>query len=100
MNRSYLNRDAPTDVISFAMREGEFSEINPQLLGDVVISVETACRQAEERSISLEDELLTLLIHGILHLFGYDHENNDEKSAEIMREKERDLFGTIKKISD
>jgi probable rRNA maturation factor len=66
-----LNRDYPTDVLAFPQHKG-FPSPQPQLLGDVVISVETAARQAKEHGHSLARELALLLIHGILHLFGYD----------------------------
>lgn len=73
LNRTYRNRDRPTDVLSFSQREGEFP--GPAVvLGDVVISIETAKRQAQERGHSLEGEILELLAHGVLHLLGYDHE--------------------------
>lgn len=97
-NQRYLHRHRPTDVLSFSMREGAFSDINPQLLGDVVISVETAKRQAESKGLSLEEEICVLLIHGILHLFGYDHERSDIK-APVMQKKERDLLLLMEKKS-
>ncbi len=77
LNQRYFKSDRPTNVISFPMAQGEFSEINPQLLGDVVISMETAVREAEESGLSLEEEVAFLLIHGILHLTGYDHTGRD-----------------------
>ena len=98
LNQQYRNRPRPTDVLSFSMREGAFSDINPQLLGDVVISVETAKRQAESKGLSLEEEICVLLIHGILHLFGYDHEKSDLK-AQAMQKKERDLLLLMEKKS-
>lgn len=91
LNQQYLLRDRPTDVLAFPMREGSFSDINPQLLGDVVISVETAHRQAAEKKHSLADEVCVLLIHGILHLLGYDHETPGSQ-AKTMRKKEKELF--------
>lgn len=96
INSKYLNRDYPTNVISFPMREGAFSEINPYLLGDIVISVETAIRDAQEASISPYDEILFLLIHGFLHLIGYDHEKDPLKAKE-MEAKEKELFDKIKR---
>jgi len=99
INQRYLNRDRPTDVVAFAMREGDFTEINPELLGDVVISLETAFRQANEGKHSFEDELNHLLIHGILHLLDYNHENCDRLTANLMRQKERELFAVVKKSS-
>ncbi|MBW1776863.1 MAG: rRNA maturation RNase YbeY [Deltaproteobacteria bacterium] len=91
INREYLNRSGPTNVIAFPMREGPFSEITPALLGDVVISMETAAREAEAAGIPMETRFLELLVHGILHLFGFDHETDptnarrmEQKSAEIL----------------
>ncbi|HNR13140.1 MAG TPA: rRNA maturation RNase YbeY [Thermodesulfobacteriota bacterium] len=96
LNATYRNHNRPTDVLSFSMQEGDFGDLNPQVLGDVVISVETARRQAEERGQSFEEELCLLLIHGTLHLFGYDHERS-AAAARQMRGKERTLLRTLKK---
>ncbi|MCZ6479043.1 MAG: rRNA maturation RNase YbeY [candidate division NC10 bacterium] len=71
LNKVYLNHDRPTDVLAFPQQQGLPSP-QPHLLGDVVISVETAARQAKEHGHSLPHELALLLIHGILHLVGYD----------------------------
>ncbi len=95
INRNYLQRDWPTNVISFAMREGEDGEFHPELLGDVVISADTAARDAAEVGLPFESELYFLLLHGILHLFGYDHEWGSEEEAHRMEEMERTLFAVI-----
>ncbi|MEZ4484715.1 MAG: rRNA maturation RNase YbeY [Syntrophotaleaceae bacterium] len=95
INREYLQRDWPTNVISFAMREGEGGDMHPQLLGDVVISADTAARDAEEAGLPFESELYFLLLHGILHLFGYDHERGSEEQARLMEEMEQTLFAGI-----
>ncbi|MEE8229726.1 MAG: rRNA maturation RNase YbeY [candidate division NC10 bacterium] len=71
LNRAYLNHDRSTDVLAFP-QQGDSPAPCPHLLGDVVISVETAARQAQEHGHSLAREMALLLIHGILHLFGYD----------------------------
>jgi len=71
LNRAYLSRDHPTDVLAFPQPRG-FSLPGPHLLGDVVISVDTAARQAKAHGHSLNQELALLLIHGLLHLLGYD----------------------------
>ena len=71
LNRSYRRVAGPTDVLAFPMAEGAFARLAPECLGDVVISVETAVRQAEGGD--LKTELALLLVHGILHLVGYDH---------------------------
>ncbi|MCK4534631.1 MAG: rRNA maturation RNase YbeY, partial [Syntrophobacterales bacterium] len=88
INRQYLDRNYPTNVIAFSMNEGEFGDVNPNILGDIIISAETALRDAEAGGLSLEDELDYLIIHGVLHLLGYDHELPGE--AEEMREKEKE----------
>jgi len=96
VNKKYLNRNRPTNVISFSLTEGEFGNINPHVLGDVVISVEKALEQAETRGTSLEEELTFLLIHGVLHLVGYDHEGKrDERSK--MEEKEKEVYRFVTK---
>lgn len=91
LNESYRGIPAPTDVLSFPMGEGGGWEPNPHLLGDVVISLETASRQARDRGHSLEKEVCLLLIHGILHLLGYDHEGSAKKRR-TMQAKERELL--------
>ncbi len=91
-NRTYLKRDRSTNVISFSMHEGEFVEINPGLLGDIVLSVETAARDAAEGGIDLMDEVEFLLIHGLLHLTGYEHENTTPEESRRMKARERELF--------
>ena len=93
LNRDYRGKDKPTDVLSFAQREGEFAFVDDNLLGDVIISMDTTIRQATERNHSVETELRVLLVHGILHLLGYDHIEDDE--AEIMEAKEREVLAVI-----
>jgi probable rRNA maturation factor len=94
LNRQYLSRPGPTNVIAFPMREGEFADVSPRLLGDVVISVETAEREGSDSGIALEDRLDELLVHGILHLFGYDHEKN-EQEAEKMIKLEKEILSEL-----
>ncbi len=72
LNRQYRRKDKATDVLSFPA-----AEMAAGVAGDLVISLETALRQAEERSHSLETEIRVLLLHGLLHLAGYDHETDD-----------------------
>ncbi|MDD2316218.1 MAG: rRNA maturation RNase YbeY [Desulfobacterales bacterium] len=96
LNARYLNRQGPTNVISFPMREGEFSDISPDLLGDVVISADTAQKEADDQETTLEKRFNELLIHGILHLFGYDHEKDETRASE-MEEKSRALLEIIEK---
>ncbi len=91
LNRHYRGKDQPTDVLAFALREGEDAAVHPAVLGDVVISLDTAVRQALQRKISVADEVRTLLAHGILHLLGYDHERSPAE-ARRMFGKQRALL--------
>ena len=86
LNATYLNREGPTNVIAFPMQEGEFADISPDLLGDVVISVDTAEREGAAAGMDVETRTVELLVHGVLHLMGYDHEH-DEEEARRMEEK-------------
>lgn len=95
INRDYLQRDKSTNVISFAMQEGEGAGIQPSLLGDVVISAQTAARDAEEAGLPFASELYFLLLHGILHLVGYDHERGTEEEAAVMEAKEQEIFALL-----
>ena len=79
LNKKYREIDEPTDVLSFTMNE-KFPINNMTFLGDIVISVEQATNQANANNNSLSDEISLLLIHGILHLFGYDHDTNKNKN--------------------
>jgi probable rRNA maturation factor len=97
LNYRYRGYDKPTDVLSFAQRD-QIAEAPsppalpgmPPMLGDVVISVDTAERQAEAHGVSLEQELALLTVHGILHLLGYEDET--EAGAERMRVREREIL--------
>lgn len=94
LNKKYLKREGPTNVIAFPMNEGPFAEVTPDLLGDVVISLETAAKEGAKAGISMEDRLTQLLVHGILHLCGYDHETS-EKEALRMEEKNKEILKII-----
>ncbi len=96
LNEQYRHRNGPTNVLAFSMKEGEFADLTPELLGDVVISAETAAREADVLNISFTRRLDFLLIHGILHLFGYDHERSKADEAEMDRKTEA-LFNIISK---
>ena len=96
LNQQYLNRQGPTNVIAFAMREGEFSDLSPHLLGDVVISTDTAAREAQMAATSTEQRFNELLVHGILHLVGYDHETSED-DARVMENKSREILALIYK---
>jgi len=94
LNRQYLRRNRPTNVISFPMTSGDPAALPSRLLGDVVISAETAERQAEAGGRRTGEEILFLMIHGILHLLGYDHEKNAEERRK-MEAKERELLQSV-----
>jgi len=94
LNRTYRGIDAATDVLSFSQQEGE-AFVGPAgaapHLGDVIISVDTARRQAAQAGVSLQDEVSHLLVHGVLHLLGYDHEEPED--AQAMRLQEEAMLG-------
>ena len=96
LNRGYRAKDKPTDVLAFAQREGVGGSLQPQVLGDIVISLETAKRQAKRRGpAGLFAETRFLASHGLCHLLGYDHRNDAEEAtmnarmAELLREAAR-----------
>lgn len=91
LNLKYRGRNAPTDVLSFPL-DGAPAEVE-RLLGDVVISVETALRQAADYNAPLQREIYRLLIHGMLHLKGHDHERSAERR--VMEREERRLADAI-----
>lgn len=94
LNQRYRGRSGPTNVLAFAMAEGAFSDLRPELLGDVVISVDTLAREARRDGIARKAHLIRLLIHGILHLAGYDHEGS-EAEAERMEKKTESLMAAV-----
>lgn len=91
LNSQYRNIDKPTDVLSFAQEDDDIDNMSPHLLGDVVISAETAKHQAKEHQLDFTEELVLLIIHGILHLQGLDHERSPGEAKE-MRQKTYKLF--------
>ena len=95
LNKQYLNRDKPTNVLSFSLQEGEFGNVNPHILGDIVISVDTAQADAAQSTLTLEQEIDFLIIHGLLHLLGYNHENTTKEETKKMQVKEKDLFALL-----
>ena len=100
LNRRYRGKDRTTDVLAFAMRKAftlHALRLTPDMLGDVVISVPTAWRQAKEVRRSLDEELAWLLVHGILHLCGYDHERS-EKEARRMHRRERMILRSLERL--
>jgi probable rRNA maturation factor len=98
LNQLYLQHSGPTNVISFPMREGDFGEINPHVLGDVVISMDTCAREAEEAGITVEARFDQLLIHGILHLLGYDHVHS-ESEARVMEARSDELLALLEGLT-
>ena len=91
LNRRYRGKDRTTDVLSFSLREGMFSHIQPTVLGDIVISLPAAARQAAEAGHPLLREIERLLVHGLLHLLGYDHDRGPHEALRMER-KERKLL--------
>lgn len=103
LNLKYRSKDMPTDVLSFPMYEFDkngkiineaFIEDQPILIGDIVISLERAKKQAIEYGHSVEREIAFLTVHSMLHLFGYDHEL-DEDRRRTMREAEEEILKAI-----
>lgn len=106
LNRDYRGLDEPTDVLSFSAQEGDGAEFAGDELGDVIISIDTAARQAasaEHRgrvegdapgAWTLDDELTFLAVHGMLHLLGHDHAEPEEET--LMRAEERRIWTQIR----
>ncbi len=98
LNKRYLNRDGPTNVISFGQGEQFHNSTNIDILGDIAISVDTAERQATTRGVSLTDEILILIVHGLLHLLGYLHDPKEGaslKDESLMQAEETRLLSLI-----
>jgi rRNA maturation RNase YbeY len=93
LNARYRQIEKPTDVLAFAQREGEDSALGGPLLGDVVISVDTAARQADAKGLSLAGEVRVLLAHGVLHLLGYDHERSPAEARRMFAAQRRLVRG-------
>lgn len=90
LNRRYRNRNTATDVLSFPSEQAEFERQADSNLGDVVISVERAAAQAAERGLAFDEEVAQLILHGLLHLCGYDHEtDNGEMNRLELRLRRR-----------
>lgn len=94
LNLRHREVDAPTDVLSFPADEGEefpTPEGEPRYLGDIVVSVERVGRQAAEAGLAERDELAHVILHGLLHLLGYDHEEPEEEA--VMKAREEGVLG-------
>jgi rRNA maturation RNase YbeY len=92
LNKEYRSKDKTTDVLAFSMRDGQYPHINPAILGDIVISLPTARRQAKEKGHGIYEEIAILLIHGMLHLVGYDHENGKKEETRMRRMEKKILL--------
>ena len=100
LNREYRTHDRVTDVLAFPIREAVAPQVRTpttNMLGDVVISLPTAIRQAREGGRSIEVELATLLVHGVLHLCGYDHEGGPREAAR-MSQREQQILHMISPV--
>ena len=97
LNRDYRGKDKATDVLSFAMNEGEVVSGDRHLLGDIIISVETAIRQGRDLGHSPLEEVTSLAVHGLLHLLGYDHLRREDEL--LMQKKAFELEGIFRKMS-
>jgi probable rRNA maturation factor len=91
LNNRYLGRKGPTNVLAFPMEEGEHARFDTRMLGDVVVSVETALAESRAAGEPLERAVDRLLIHGILHLLHYDHERSPLEARRMRREEKRVL---------
>ena len=89
LNRRYRQIDATTDVLCFPQK----TDVNPDLLGDIVISYQTAVRHSRRLEITVKEELRLLIVHAVLHLLGFDHKK--EKEREVMREKEKEVLNYL-----
>ena len=94
LNRTYRGKDRTTDVLSFSLREGAFPQLHRQVLGDIVISLPTAARQAKAAGDTVQREVDRLLVHGLLHLMGYDHEGGAAQER-AMQSAERRLLRVL-----
>jgi len=92
LNARHLGRNGPTDVLAFPMSEGEDVKFHPEILGDVVVSAERALDYAKEHGLKVNNELSLYLIHGLLHLLGYDDVNPSDETK--MRGREEELLRT------
>lgn len=93
LNKKYFNKNSPTDVIAFPMQKGEFAHINPDLLGDVVISAQRASIQAKQLKHTIHQEIDILVVHGILHILGFNDDTEEKKI--IMHQKTDELIKNI-----
>ncbi len=95
LNKLWRGKEGPTNVLAFSLTEGQDTAMAGNLLGDIVISVETAAREAKRAGRTIHQHLTSLLVHGLLHLLGHDHERSTGE-AEIMLKKEQQLLAKIR----
>lgn len=88
LNRRYLGKEGPTNVLAFPMNEALSLE-GVRMLGDVVVSVDTAVKESHRSGEALEQTIFRLLIHGVLHLLGYDHEKSSNEARRMRKEEQR-----------
>lgn len=107
LNREWRQRDKPTNVLSFPMLDREAllglsPEGPPELLGDIALAHETCAREAREKSVPLDDHAAHLIVHGLLHLAGYEHENSEEDAAamEALETKALAVLGIANPYGD
>lgn len=93
LNKHHRGMDKPTNVLSFPAARMKTPAGAPRILGDVVLAYETVAREAAEESKPIENHLTHLVVHGVLHLLGYDHEDDDE--AEMMETRERQILAKL-----
>jgi len=94
LNRRYLQKNGATNVLAFPMKENSLSG-QPAILGDVVISLDTAVRESDQTGESMERTVTRLLVHGVLHLLGYDHEKSRAEARRMKKEEARLLQGVL-----
>lgn len=89
LNQHYLGREGPTDVLAFPMAGGPLPHVDSGMLGDVVVSLDTAVSEAHMLREPLEKTVYRLLIHGLLHLLNYDHERSSQEAERMSKEENR-----------
>ena len=97
LNRQFRKKDKATDVLSFPLHEKKVARKGSIFLGDVVVSIPVTRRQAKEHGVSFEQELLFLIIHGVLHLLGYDHEKTESEARVMQKMEQKILVKVLKK---
>lgn len=100
LNRQYLGKKGPTNVLAFPMKSGADPLFESSMLGDVVVSVDTALKESKELKESIEDTIDRLLLHGVLHLLGYDHEKSELEAERMKNEEKRLVLFLRKEIED